>query len=253
VSQPEERIIPIARFVPQSSPAAVTHGGAPLAPGVVMVTTGSFTEKGLSLGDEAVLAYFDSGLYRPGKNDPAYIALGYVVCPTKNGIAQPQVAQEAFLDAPSSVIAQGGIRLPRLSPELRSRIADSPVMGGTQLWDMVAAQHALARLREAGHRGEVRVIGDGEQVIRFMNNSETRLTLKVGEMDIAPDLRAELLATAASFEHVDWEWVPREKNPADATVRKLLERYTKGFRKGRTVRDIGNEWREELQRGQSMP
>jgi len=226
--------------VPESNSPAVVREGKTLAKGVVLSFSGTFTEAGLAIGGELVRAYFDAGLYRPGSDDPQYVALGYALCPVQGGVVQPAVATHAYIDTLANILRQGGLRLERLSPEDRAQIAASPVSRGNEMWDLVAAFLALARLKEVRYAGRVEGRTDNQSVIRFLNEPDAHLALRVGQTDISRELLAEIWESARGFSGVEWIWIPREENIADPLIKERLNDHIRGFRKGETVQEISD-------------
>lgn len=212
--------------------------GKVLAPGVVMSASVRFGGRIPYSQAEFVRLYFDSGVRRAGKTGSYYAALGYSICSVRGGIQDPPECEQVQLDTPESHIRQGGLKLDRLDDAHRKRLADSPIAVGSQLYDLVAARLGLVRLVDQGYRGAVIAGTDGKQVIEFLRGRDKAVSLLVEDIDFAPDLRREIWDIASQFGAVGWIQFPRQRNLADRAVREKLDDYFRGFRQGRSVREI---------------
>jgi hypothetical protein len=220
-------------------------GGPTLSPGVEMLFTQTFRPGGPHVGADLVRAYFDSGRFRAGRRDPAYIVIAYAICDVKQGVEQPPTYEAAQVDTLVNHLQQGGLRLDRLDSSHRASLSKARVAGDPPLFDLVAANRALVRLKEDGYRGPVEALSDGKEVIEFMNGTDSALTLRVGEVDLAPDLRREILETASVFSQVEWGLVPSARNRAGSTLRGQLDGHLRGFRKGTHAVEVGEKTRKE--------
>ena len=80
-----------------------------------------------------------------------------------------------------------------------------------------AAIHALNWLLGRGYRGDVVLVGDSELVIRQMKGE---YQVRAEHLKAYHDHLAEL---ASKFQHVEFQWVPREENArADALSKEAL-------------------------------
>jgi hypothetical protein len=217
---------------------SVVKDGRVLAPGRVARYFIAVVSPKIFEGTEKGLAYFDSGLYRPGTSGPTYAVLAYAICLVKAGVRQPPNWKWSQLEGGDNLLKQGELNITNLTSEQHARLADSPAARGPQLYDMVAAQMALLCLKNQGFRGAVQGISDGRSVIEFMSGLEPSLSLRVEGIDIAPDLRKALLETGSAFSELTWRWVPRAENLAGPVLKEHLETWIRGFRRGRKVGDI---------------
>ncbi len=219
-------------------PSVVSGDGRVLAPGVVLRVQGHYDSNHPVSAETDAEMFFDAGILSPGGTGSKYVALGFVIRAVRDGVPQEPFAAQAQLDSPQSHLRQGGIVLPSLTPALRATLHESRLARSIQLWDLVAARLALVVAAQRGFRGRLVGMTDGQQVIEFLEGRDGALGLVAGELDIAPELRSEILEATRRFERVTWRRVERIDNLADPHVRSALGNHRAGFRAGRKVGEI---------------
>jgi hypothetical protein len=165
--------------------------------------------------------YFDSGVYPPGGQPPKFITLGYSVCRPGARTYRDAITSGVSSWDPGDPVRFWGLRLERLTAHHRATLAASPAGRGAQLYDLIAAQGGAVALRANGFHGSVEMIGDGKEVIRFMNGEDSALSLRANGIEFASDIRSEIRTTLSCASQVEWKWVPREDNIADPAIRAM--------------------------------
>ena len=170
---------------------------------------------------DRLIAYFDSGVHPPGSRIPDYITLGYAICRPEANAWRSAISAASSTSGPGQPASFWGLQLDRLLPQHRELLASSAAGRGTQLYDLVAAHGAAVALRSNGFIGHAEFVGDGDAVIQFMNGRDTAISLRVGELEFAKDLRGELLSVLSGMQRVTWRWVQSAGNLADTAVKEL--------------------------------
>ena len=167
-------------------------------------------------------AYFESGLI-PRAGDPnSVVLLGYAIF-RKSATDWRNSLTAACLTCRPGYAAEGlwGLSHPRLGPQERAGFDKSKAAGGLQFYDLVAARALGVNLRDNEFTGEVEVFSDGEQVIRFLSGDLRALTLHVGDIEFARELRTEVLEGFGPRIKVTWTFVRSERNLADPAIKAL--------------------------------
>lgn len=186
-------------------------------------------------GWDEVWVYFDSGVRWSKEGYPNRVDLGFV---SFNGQPNPDKASggQSCLSSPiGAAIASWDPPLARIWQDNWDLIVQSAWARGTQLYDLIAARGAALHLKTNGCTRRARFLGDGDQVIRYMNGEDSQVSIQLGDVDIAARIRDGIRADLAGLSSVTWVKIPRELNMADRAIRELLAKRPKGL--GRR-----NEW-----------
>lgn len=170
----------------------------------------------------ALDAYFDAGLIPEAGHPDAVVQIGYAIFRPGAKNAKEQLSSGSLTCLPGD--APGGLwelRTPRLTVQERTTFSTSQAGKGLQFYDLIAARGLAVSLRGTGFGGAVRVFGDGKEVIRFLNGDDGALTLRVGDLEFARELRSEVVEGFGPGITPEWHWIRSELNLADKAMKAL--------------------------------
>jgi len=168
--------------------------------------------------------YFDSRLHYGEAGRVESVILGHAVFGPNPPPGIPPLSSsllESPIGRPIAAWSEAGSRLWERAP---MEVLSVPGVRGPQLYDLIAARGAALALRVNSVSGRVRFIGDGQNVIDFLNGKDDAFSFEVGGSDWAERIRGETLTDA---EHLpggcSWTWVPSDKNRSDPELKRFEE------------------------------
>jgi len=164
---------------------------------------------------DEVWAYFDSGIKYNPRGFPDRVDLGVVLFEPNPTIASESIMASVVSCGLGQAIGSWDLELVRVWNRSKQGILRTRWVRGAQVYDLIAARGAALHLRTNSYTGRVRFIGDGDQVIRYLNGDDSQLRITVDGDDIGAMIRRGILQDTKGLASCTWNWVPSAENLAD--------------------------------------
>ena len=169
----------------------------------------------------ALKVYFDAGVHNARRGFGARATLGWAIFPGDALRGSHQISAMLTGSELGLAIGYWDLEGKSILERVGNTISSHPASKGPQLYDLVAAYSALHHLRANTYQGRVRMFGDGQQVIDFLNGRDEALRLTVGGEDVARMIREKIRRDGSELSELTWEWVPSEENWFDPILKSL--------------------------------